>query len=253
VVRHDACTGERLGELEHGGALAGPQAIRIGPDGRLWVVSEKNHRVLRFDADDGTLVDVVLDDPRLANPTALDFAADGTPYVGSYGGDAVWRVEDGDLVPVLRGGDVDGVDSGMAFGPDGRLWIPGFESDVLLVVDPATRRVERRLTEGLASPRMLLFEADGASVTIGSWRNDRLYTLDLTDPDAQPVLRLERLRPSGLARLPGGDLLTVSDVRPPVHRVVAGSRPPRARVFADDADLAAVTFLAVVPRLGAAP
>ncbi|HSG88705.1 MAG TPA: hypothetical protein VLA56_05810, partial [Pseudomonadales bacterium] len=186
VARFDGCSGAWLGDLRHDGELAGPQALRLGPDGLLYVVSERNDRILRFDPRTHAFVDVWLESPRLAAPTAIDFGADGAAFIGSYGGDRVLRYAGGELTDFLIGGDVDGVDAGMAFGPDGHLWIPAFESGVLLVVDPATRAVLRRIRTGLVNPRMLLWAPDGSYLLIGSWGNDAILSLDLTDPAAEP-------------------------------------------------------------------
>ena len=223
VARVDACDGSLLGTLEDGGRLAGAQTLRMGPDGLLYVVSEENHRILRFDGGTLAFVDVWLEDARLAKPTALDFGPDGAAYIGSYAGGRVWRFADGELSVFVEDEALAGIDAGMAFDAAGDLWIPAFDGHVVLVVDGASGRVRRRITAGLESPRMLLPEPAGGAVLIGSWANDRILRLALHDPDADPELLFERSRPSGLAWLADGRLLTISDVGGPIYAVTIGA------------------------------
>ena len=79
---YDGCSGEHVRDLDNSGRIDGPQAIRLGPDGRLYVVSEENARVLRYDPDTLDFIDVFIeDDPAtsqnelngLRRPTGLDF------------------------------------------------------------------------------------------------------------------------------------------------------------------------------------
>ena len=55
---YDACTGEFQRVLEPGSRIRGPQALRVGPDGRLWVVSEESASILRYDLATLDFVDV---------------------------------------------------------------------------------------------------------------------------------------------------------------------------------------------------
>ena len=48
---YDACTGAHLRNLDTENRINGPQALRIGPDGALHVVSENTSRILRYRAD----------------------------------------------------------------------------------------------------------------------------------------------------------------------------------------------------------
>jgi sugar lactone lactonase YvrE len=248
VMRVDACDGTLLGALDDGGRLAGAQTLRTGPDGLLYVVSEENHRILRFDGETLAFVDVWLEDARLEKPTALDFGPDGAAYIGSYAGGRVWRYADGELTVFLEDEALAGIDAGMAFDAVGDLWVPAFDGHVVFVVDGATAEVRRRITDGLESPRMLLWEPGGRAVLIGSWANDRILRLAPGDAEAEPALLFERARPSGLARLADGRLLTVSDVGGPIYAVTIGADGEvAAEEIARDEALAAMTYLLVRP------
>ena len=243
VARVNACDGTVLGMLDDGDRLAGTQTLRMGPDGDLYVVSEENHSILRFDGGTLAFRDVWLSDPRLDKPTALDFGSDGAAYIGSYGGDRVLRYANGELEEVFSDPDVDGIDAGMAFGPDGRLWIPSFDGHSVLAVDVETGTVARRIAMAEQSPRMLLWSGDGASVLMGAWAGNTLQRLDLDAPEAEPDVLLERARPSGLAWLPDGRPVTISDVGGAVYAVDPALGVASAEALADDERLAAMTYV----------
>lgn len=249
VARVDACDGSVRGFLDDRDLLAGAQALRMGPDGLLYVVSEENDRILRFDGDTLAFVDVWLEDARLAKPTAIDFGPDGAAYIGSYGGDRVLRYLDGVLTTFLEDPALDGIDAGMSFGPDGQLWIPAFDGHAVLVVDPATAEVRRRITT-LESPRMLLWTPARDAVLIGAWAGDAVHRLERR-PGAQPELLFARARPSGLAWLPDGRLLSISDTGGPIHAVDLSGPAPTAVRLAEDPRLEAMTFLLVRPARAA--
>ncbi len=123
-------------ELEAGG-LDGPTAAAWGPDGRLYVSSFNDDRVLRFESD-GTFVDtfVLAGDGGLDGPDiALAWDDDGDLYVPSWYGDAVLRYDGatGAFVEVVLDAE-DGLAAprGILFDEAGTLWASGNGSDVVL-------------------------------------------------------------------------------------------------------------------------
>ena len=64
---YDACTGDYLTNLDQTGDLVGPMAVVRGPDQNLYVASELNDRVIRYDGRTGAMIDFfVWDDPATA-------------------------------------------------------------------------------------------------------------------------------------------------------------------------------------------
>jgi|GEM_PF-1360708 len=104
---YDGCSGQFLRNLDsEPGRLRGAQAIRQGPDGLLYVASELTNRVLRYDPATLDFVDVfVQDDP-------------STPGFDELAG--------------LR------KPTGLDFGPNGDLYVGGFESNSIVRFDGAT-------------------------------------------------------------------------------------------------------------------
>jgi streptogramin lyase len=72
-------------------------------------------------------------------------------------------------------GGLDGVDAGMIFGPGGLLWVPGFESDLIVALDPETGAVQQMLS-GTSSPRSLWFD-DLGRLWVTSWRENAMGSM----------------------------------------------------------------------------
>jgi len=173
VKVYDACTGEHLRSMA-GGGLDGAQAIRRGPDGYLYVVSEETNRVIRFDADTLEFVDVFASDDTgvLEGPTGLDFGPGGDLYVGGFGSNNVVRF-DGDTGQlkgeVIGGGGLLGVDAGLGFGPDGALYVPGYTSNNVLRFSASGQSLDP-LATGITQPRMILFDEARDRVLVSAGR-----------------------------------------------------------------------------------
>ncbi|HET7843228.1 MAG TPA: hypothetical protein VFL14_03695, partial [Xanthomonadales bacterium] len=166
---YDACTGEFQRLLDDANRIRGAQATKIGPDGKLWVVSEENARILRYEPDTLAFIDIWTSVGGGFNPTGLAFGPDGDVYVCGYASDTVRRYDattrqlEATVVPARAGG-LDGPDNGMTFGPDGRLYIPGYDANNVVVWDPATNQVATfvaRNAGGLVHTRGILFEPGG--------------------------------------------------------------------------------------------
>lgn len=194
LARFDARSGAPLGA-----PLAGPHlgvlGVAFGPDGRLYVASEGNDHVLRYDAQTGAFVDAfVADDPAtpldetggLTQPTAVVFGPDGHLYVASFDGDEVLRYHGvtgaflGTVVP-QNGGGLNGPDLGMAFGPDGNLYVPSFWNHRVKRYDPATGAFRgdalNPFTSPLRNPREVLFLGDGTAL-VASEGSDQVLRFD---------------------------------------------------------------------------
>ncbi len=192
VKIYDGCDGQFIRNLDDTGTLAGPQAIVETLDGDILVVSEQNHRVVRFDRQTLSFAEIVVgDDPQtpedessgLLSPTGAAIDADGLLYVGSFSQHRVQRFNPdtgqdlGTFVPTSTGG-IAGIDAGMAFGPDGNLNIPGFDSNSVLRVNGQTGAALPSsipaATGGLNAPRVVAFSPDGQRMLVSSWRSGQI-------------------------------------------------------------------------------
>src|SRR6266568_3224619 len=96
VQRYDGTTGASLGTVAAGGAVSGPTGLVFGPDGNLYVTSIDNGKVLRYNGTTGAFLNTFVDN--IPHGEAFGFA----------------------LGPL-----------GLAFGPDGNLYVSNdFTNDV---------------------------------------------------------------------------------------------------------------------------
>lgn len=235
----DPVTGAKLGFLDAAGLVPGAQSMRYGPDGNLYVCAEKVDRVLRFDGATGTLLGTFVgDDPNtpqdedggLDGPTAAVFGPDGHLYVASFDTDRVLRydgttgafldvfVVDDPATPANEAGGLDGPDAGMTFGPDGRLYVPSFQSNQILRFDAETGAFVDVFNKSgpLSRPRMIRFRGDGVAF-VTSWGNARILKYA---PDGTFLgIFASPPTPTGLVFEPGtGHVLVTSDNQNYVRR-----------------------------------
>jgi DNA-binding beta-propeller fold protein YncE len=171
VARFDAATGSHIGNMS-GGGVNGPQAVRLGPDGYLYLANEENDNVLRYSTITKTFLAefVTSGDGGLDGPTALDFGPDGNLYVASFNTDAILKFDGqtgdylGDFVASGVGG-LDGPDVGMIFGPDGHLYVPSFFNNRVIRYNGTsgvpTTFIGPLAPGALLQPRTILFHTDG--------------------------------------------------------------------------------------------
>ena len=88
---YDACTGAYLRNLDDTPRLRGPQAIKLGPDGLLYVISEMTQQILRYRNDTLEFVDVFATFVGV-DPTGFAFAPNGDVYVAGFRTDDVRRL-----------------------------------------------------------------------------------------------------------------------------------------------------------------
>jgi WD40 repeat protein len=129
VYEFDATTGAFVRQLvaPSSNGLDGPDVgMTFGPDGNLYVPSYFDHRVLRFDGASGAPLGELVSarDGGLANPRAVLFRG-GFAYVSGERSNAVLRYDAASGAfdrEFVAAGQILGP-TGMAFGPDGALYV----------------------------------------------------------------------------------------------------------------------------------
>lgn len=91
ISKHDWATGNFIENFAEG--LGGPTRMKIGPDGKLYVLQWSNsvNKVLRFELDGTPLGDFT--DIGIAQSIGIDWDASGDLYVSSYGGSLVQKFD----------------------------------------------------------------------------------------------------------------------------------------------------------------
>ena len=249
---YDGCSGAFLRVLDsQPGRLAGPQALRLGPDGALWVVSEATEQVHRYRADDFAFLSTPVATGAGFGLTGIDFR-DGAVWAGGYRGNVVRRYGlDGALQSTpVQGAAGRGFDNGLVFGPDGLLYIPAYQSHTVLRHDPAggqTTTLVGAGSGGLRNTRGILFRPDGATFLVTSEGSGQI--LEYRRDSGALVRELARglVRPTGMAFGPDGSLVVAT--RDGVLRLDPSSGANRGMLVpAGSGGLDGPTFVLFLPK-----
>ena len=126
IARHDASTGAFLGVFaSEASSLNHPVDLRIGPDGMLWVTSQGNGRINRYDLVTGTpQAPFLVGEAHLAAPSGMTFSPDGTRcfITDRFDGEVIeYDVATGAFVQTLA--DFADEAFGIQWGADAKLYI----------------------------------------------------------------------------------------------------------------------------------
>lgn len=257
VYVFDACTGEFQRVLDASGRIRGAQAVRLGPDGLLYVTSEISQQILRYRNDTLEFVDVFATIPG-TDPTGFAFGPNGDVYVAAFKTHQVRRLSATgaalDVPVAARAAGLDGPDNGITFAPDGNLYVPGYNSSNVIRYDPRTGAASVAVPSragGLVNTRGILPEAGGGALLITGEGSGQLLRLDLAT-GALRVLSSSLVQPTGIAYAPDGSLLILDTDR--VRKLDPVSGADRGIFIASGSGgLAAGVYLAVVPLPAPAP
>lgn len=185
VKIYDGCSGDYIRNLSDTGVLKGPQTIFQDQNGDVIVVSESSHKLVKFDRDSLSNPTTVLNPGVMENPITVVKKTDESIYLGSYSSNEVIEVNTATWKKVktilpANNGLVKGIDIGMAMGPDGFLYVPGYDSDSILRVNPNTGVSSTFVPSGdhgLDRPRSILFANNMMLVT--AWGNQAILQYNL--------------------------------------------------------------------------
>jgi len=210
----DACTGEYLRDLDAPTRIRGAQAVKLGPDGLLYVTSEMSQEILRYRNDTLEFVDVFATIPGI-DPTGFAFAPNGDVYVAGFKTDQVRRLSAAGAaldIPIPAGtAGLDGPDNGIAFAPDGNLYVPGYNSSNVIRHDPrtgTTTAVVARAAQGLFNTRGILPDRNGGGIFITGEGSGQLLRFDFATAQLT-VLARNLVSPTGIDYAPDGSLLII--------------------------------------------
>ena len=253
VAIYDACSGRFLRQLDTEGRIRGAQAVRVNPaDGLIYVVSEGNDQIQRYRRDaDYSFVDVFADLAGSIDPTGIAFGRDGRVFIASYGHSSVLELDRnsgqviGTLLPEANG--FGGSDNGMMVSGAGLLYVPGYDSNSVARVNPATGDVQRQFvpprTGGLSQTRGIVDE--GATILVGGEGSGEIYRFDANTGALVGTLITGLARPTGLAIATDGTLLVLAGNR--VRRFDRGTGAELGVVaLGADGGISGGTFVALI-------
>jgi hypothetical protein len=185
VKIYDGCDGHYIRDLANSGVLDGPQAIFEASNGNVVVVSESNHKLIQFDRETLSESTVLITPGIIPNPISAVKAGSPQVYLGSYSSNEIIELNSNNwnvvrtILPA-NNGLVRGIDIGIGLGPSGNLYVPGYDSDSILKVNPADGSTSQFVTSGangLDRPRTVLFNQNRFLVT--AWGNRAIHSYSL--------------------------------------------------------------------------
>jgi outer membrane protein assembly factor BamB len=186
ISRFDMTSGAALGTMT-GGGLSGTLGTRVGPDGLLYVCSETTNSLLRFNLTTHAFVDTFVAGNGLSNPTAITFDSSGNVLAANFVSSTVTKYSSsGAFLSTLvssGSGGLNGPDIGTVIGPDGKLYVPSFNSNAVLRYDATTGAfLDTFVPAGgpgaMSQPRTILFRNNMVWITSDNGNKVLRYGLD---------------------------------------------------------------------------
>jgi sugar lactone lactonase YvrE len=254
---YDACTGAFLRNLDDTGRIQGAQAVKIGPDGLLWVVSEEADTLLRYDAATLDFVDTFARLPLNWGLTGVAFSG-GSAYVSSYETSALreYDILTGlfNTVPLAGGTVLMGPDNGMIDAPDGKIYIPGYDSHNVVRFDPESLQYSQFAgprDNGLRAARGLLLNPAGNKLYVTGERSNQVLRYNFPGGGLDKVINAAISTPTGMAWHPDGSLLVAGNSTRGVGVLkLDGETGEEKSLFipVGSGGLSGPTYIAVIPK-----
>jgi DNA-binding beta-propeller fold protein YncE len=203
VMRYDGTTGAPLpapGQTgatfvaKGSGGLISPAQLVLGHDGNLYVDSQSNNAVLRYDGTTGEFIDAFVPHGSggLDSPRGLVFGPDGNLYIKCPG--VVMRFDGSTGAPLPAPGKTGAIfaSSGLmghdgpplVFGPDGNLYVGDYERSSILRFSGATGELIDTFVSpgsgGLDGPGPLMLFGPDNNLYICSEGNNKVLRFDGT-------------------------------------------------------------------------
>jgi DNA-binding beta-propeller fold protein YncE len=178
IVRYNTATGTTIGSYS-GGTVSGALGMRV--------CSEANNSIQRFNMTTHAYVDTIISGSNLNGPTGLTFDSSNNILVGNFNNSTVTKYSSSGaflstLVTAGSGG-MSGPDVGITIGPDGKLYVPSFDSGAVLRYNASTGAfLDTFIPAGgvgaMSQPRTILFRDNKVWVTSDNGNKALRYGLD---------------------------------------------------------------------------
>jgi len=139
--------------------------LAFGPDGNLYVASQSNNSVIRYDGSTGSFIDAFVPSGSggLTTTEAVLFGPDGNLYVTEFAGNRILRYDGvtGAFLGVFASDPSLVWARSMVFGPDGNLYVAGNQSNNVVRFNGTTGAFIDVFAIGISGANGLLFGPDG--------------------------------------------------------------------------------------------
>lgn len=174
ISKHHWATGNLIGNFAEG--LGGPTRMKIGPDGKLYVLqwSNTNNKVLRFELDGTPLGEFTA--TGVPQSIGIDWDNNGDLYVSSYNGSFIQKFDGttgADLGPFINTG-LQGP-TNIFFEPSGNLIVFNYNSGIIKRFDSAGNFVADLITGVSGCEGYAFFPNGDMLIGVGSDGSVRKY------------------------------------------------------------------------------
>ncbi len=248
VKIYDGCNGAFIRNLADDGVLKGPQSIFQDSHGDLIVVSESNHKLIKFDQTTLSTASTVVAPGLMRNPITLVKKDNGNIYLGSYSSNEIIELNTTTWQSVrtvlpANNNRIKGIDIGMALGPDGHLYVPGYDSNSVLRVNPTNGNTSNFINTGsnfLDRPRSIFF--NGNQMLITAWGKRAIYNYNLNG--VYQDTKVNNLHgAAGITADGPGHILVTSDTLNTVRRYNLADFSFETIIPSNSGDLKGATFV----------
>ncbi len=255
VKIYDGCDGSYIRDLAEPGILDGPQAIFQDPNGDVIIVSESNHKLVKFDRENLNTATTVIAAGRIENPITVVKKNANNIYLGSYSSNKIIEVnmqnwQTTRTVLPRNNGKIQGVDIGMAIDEAGYLYVPGYDSDSILKVNSAngtTSQFVAPRADNLDRPRTVLINNNRVLVT--AWGNQAIVSYSLNG-ELQEAVVTNFPGVAGMIQDGPDHILVTSDTSSTVRRYQLSDFSFETIVSPHSGGLAAATYVYRLPKHG---
>jgi hypothetical protein len=259
---HDGCDGSFIRNLAITGLMDGPQAIFEDKNQDIVVVSESNHKLIKFDRMTLTQATVVSgDDPNtteievslLQNPISALLDVNNDLLLSSYSSNQLIKVNTDSWLQVEQilpasNQYIQGADVGNAIGPDGQLYMPGYDSDNIIKVNLSNSTVTEVVSSGqggLNAPRAIVFKDN--FIFVSSELSNEILKYDLQGNFIESFLSISR--PVGMI-LDGEDHVLVIASSSRLYRINLNDASSELIIPVGTGEVMGATFVYRIQKLG---
>lgn len=180
VAIYNGCDHRFIRYLDESGAIQGPQAIFQDHNNDVILISEGNHQLIKYDGNTLEQKAVVIPAGQIQSPISAVREGSHHVLIFSYAENSIHRYDmrnwhRQDTLLEANNPHLKGIDLNPNFGPDGGLYVPGYDSNNIIRIDPKTKQVSQWVSKdlGINRPRAVFWHGDHAYVS--AWGNSNIF------------------------------------------------------------------------------
>lgn len=247
VAIYDGCDHHFIRYLDKNNTLKGPQAIFQDHNDDVIVISEGNHQVVKYDGK--TLIEkaIVIPEGQIKSPISAVKEGEHEVLIFSYAENSIHRYDmrtwkRKNTLLETNNTHLKGIDLGPNYGPDGGLYVPGYDSNNIIRLDEKTHNITQWVPKelGINRPRTILWYQNKAYVA--AWGNANIFELN-ANGTINRIMFPTVTGPSAMLMDGPDHMLISSDRKNSIYRYGFKNGSVEALIQQDDEHLDASTYV----------